>query len=59
MTGKYSAYETEIRDQALAGCPKSLRSLLPYSYLPLVSGRGLRKEAIFYAGCYCDRSTTK
>src|SRR5260370_5751138 len=43
MTGQYSAYGTEIRDQALAGCPKSLRSLLPYSYLPLVRGRRIEE----------------
>ena len=35
---------------SVAGCEKSLRSLLPLSYLPLVRGRRLRKEAIFYAG---------
>src|SRR5260370_17974558 len=35
-----------------AGCGKRLRSLLPYSYLPLVRGRRFRKEAIFYAGCH-------
>jgi len=51
----------------LAGCGKVFRSLLPYSYLPLVRGRRLRKEAIpsaalrtsIYAGCYCNRQTTR
>lgn len=33
----------------LAGCGKSLRSLLPLSYLPLVRGRGLRKAAGSFA----------
>ena len=42
----------------LADCDKSLRSLLPLSYLPPVRGRRLRKEAAFYAGCYSHRVTT-
>src|SRR5208282_4645260 len=37
----------------LAGCGKSLRSLLPLSYLPQDRGRRLRKAASFHAGCYC------
>jgi Cu(I)/Ag(I) efflux system membrane fusion protein len=40
---------------ALAGCGKDFRSLLPLSYLPLVRGRRLSKEAIFYVW----RGTTK
>ena len=44
---------------ALAGCDKSLRSLLPLSYLPPARGRRLRKEANFYAGCYAHRATSR
>jgi hypothetical protein len=40
------------RTWGLAGRGKSLHGLLPLSYLPLAKGRRLRKEAIFYAGCY-------
>jgi len=42
----------EIELPLPAGCGNSLRSLLPLSYLPLVRGRRLRKEAIFHAGCW-------
>ena len=47
-----------FQPRRLAGCGKSLRSLLPLSYLPPVRGRRLRKEAIFYAGCYTHRPST-
>ena len=43
----------------LAGCGKSLRSLLPLSYLPPARGRRLREEANFYAGCYSHRATSR
>ncbi len=44
---------------ALAGCGKSLRSLLPLSYLALARGRRSRKETSFYAGCYSHRPTRR
>ncbi len=41
-------------DSARAGGVKIPRSLPPGSYLPLVRGRRLRKEASFNAAWYCD-----
>ena len=44
---------------ALAGCGKSLRGLLPLSFLPLAWGRRLGKEASVYAGDYSRRLTSR